>query len=453
MRSKSPTGLAKPLWPTATEDDDPRLEIGFGLAVAFGFFVVLLGSAAVIPLDAAAYAPGQVAVATHRQTIQHKEGGVVRRVDVHEGQYVHAGDTLVELVGADVVAVQKTLAFQVIGLKSQRARLQAEQAGASVITWPTEFSQLTGDEAAEARKAMAVQQAEFNTRSSALASHKAVLRQRISELSEEVQGYQRQIDAAAEQQKLTSDELTDVKSLADKGYAPMSQVRSLQRNQADLGGRRGQYTAQIAQSRQQSGELQLQILQVDADDREQIAKDLRDVEFQLNDAQPRLNAAEDQLQRTQVRSPVSGTVVGLTVFTVGGVVAPGQKLMDVIPDKSQLIIDARVSPQDVEGLAIGQKTEVRLGAERNRDLPILTGVLTELSADSLANEKTGDPYFAAQITIPPDQLALLKAAKVSEVDLRPGLPAQVIVPTAKRTALQYLFDPLTKTLWRSFRER
>ena len=148
---------------------------------------------------------------------------------------------------------------------------------------------------------MAVQESEFRSRASALASHKAVLRQRIGELSDQVDGYQRQVDAAADQQRLIADELKDIKSLADQGYAPMSQVRSLQRSQADLEGRRGEYAAQIAQARQQSGEIQLQILQLDADQREEVSKDLRDAEFQLNDLTPKLDATEDQVQRIQVR--------------------------------------------------------------------------------------------------------------------------------------------------------
>jgi HlyD family secretion protein len=444
---------ARPSWLAGGDDDDPRLEIGVGLLIAFAFFVILLGWAALVPLDAAAYAPGQVAVATHRQTLQHREGGVIRAIDVKDGQYVHAGDVLIELVGADVLAAQRALTSQVVGLKAQRARLLAEQAGSGSITWPPEFKTAAGDDADEAQKAITVQEAEFHSRADALASHKAVLRQRMAELSDQIDGYQRQIEAARDQERLIADELKDVSSLSAQGYAPISQVRALQRSQAELVGRLGEYAAQIAQARQQSGELELQILQLDADEREQVSKDLRDAEFQLNDLLPRLNAAEDQARRIQVRAPVSGTVMGLSVFTIGGVVAPGERLMDLVPDKSQLLIQAQIAPQDIEGLRVGQTTEVRLGAERDRTLPILKGVLTELSADSLLNEKTGASYFAAEVTIPPDQLALLQAANVKNFQLRPGLPAQVIVPTAKRTALQFLLEPLNKTLWRSFRER
>jgi len=443
---------AKPDGPAAAAEDDPHVEIWFGGAIILAFFVVFLGWAALTPLDAAAYASGQVAVAGHRQEVQHREGGVVRRIDVREGQYVRAGDILVELVGADVAAAEQSLVSQVVGLQAQRARLQAEAAGVPAIQWPGELTGLTGVARLQADKAMAVQQAEFHSRGDDLASHKAVLRQRMGELDEQVDGYRRQLAAALEQQRLIVEELTDVKSLADQGYAPMSQVRALQRSQADLEGRRGELTAQIAQARQQSGEMRLQILQLVADQNQEISKDLRDVEFQLNDLTPRLAAARDQMARTLVRAPTSGTVVGLTVFTVGGVVAPGQRLLDVVPDRTQLVIQAQIAPGNIDGLHVGQTTEVRLG-ERDRALPILRGTLTTLSADSLVNERTGARYFTAEVTIPPSQLAILKAARVADFEIRPGLPAQVIIPTAKRTALQYILEPLTKTLWRSFRER
>jgi HlyD family secretion protein len=433
--------------------DDMRPEILIGAAAIAVFFVGFLGWAAFVPLDAAAYAPGQVAVADHRQTIQHKEGGVVSRINVKEGQYVRAGEVLIEMAGADVIATQKALTVQVIGLRAERARLQSEQASLPAIVPPPEFAALFGVDRAEADRALAVQDAQFRSRASSLSSHKAVLRKRVSELNEQVGGVERQIQAVGEQKRLIAEELGEVKSLANQGYAPISQVRALERNQADLEGRLGEYTAMIAQARQQSGGLDLQVLQLETDEKEQVAKELRDVEFQLNELLPRLNAANDQLSRQQVRATASGSVVSLSVFTAGGVIAPGQRLMDIVPDKTLLVIEAQVSPMDIDAVRIGMTTEVRLGAERDRTLPVLKGALTKLSADALVNEKTGGTYFIAEVTIPPDQLEKLNRAKAGSYDLRPGLPAQVIIPVTKRTALQFLLDPLTRTLWRSFRER
>jgi HlyD family secretion protein len=438
-------------WLSSGEADDPAPEIALGLGIIVLFFGLLLGGAAFVPLDAAAYAPGQVAVANHRQTIQHKEGGIVRRIDVAEGQHVVAGQLLLELAGADVVAANRGLTSELVELQAQRARLLAEQRSQSSITWPPEFAQLAASDQPQVSAAKAVQQAEFTSRRMALAAHKAVIGQRINELSEQIEGYRRQIDATQTQEKLIADELAEVKTLANQGYAPIAQVRSLERNAADLEGHRGEFSAQIAQTQQQAGELKLQMIQLDTDEREQISKDLHDVENQLNDALPRLQSAADQLKRMDVRAPLSGTVVGLKVFTAGGVVAPGQTLLDIVPDSPQLVVRVDVAPADVDNLHVGQVAEVRFGG-KNRTLPIVKGAVTQLSADSLTDEKTGKTFFTAEVTLPPDQIDLLKEAK-GGLELKPGTPAQVVIPTAKRSALQFLFEPLSRTLWRSFRER
>jgi HlyD family secretion protein len=195
------------------------------------------------------------------------------------------------------------------------------------------------------------------------------------------------------------------------------------------------------------------MVQIDTDQREQVAKELRDAEFQINDVSPKLTAATDQMGRIQLKAPATGTVVALTVFGVGGVIAPGQRLLDVVPDHAPLVIEARFNPSDVDGVHVGKIAEVKLGGEKDRAMPILKGVISRLSADSLVNEKTGQPYFSAEVTVPPDQMALAYKARGAEAAMRPGLPAQVIVPLAKRTALDYLVEPLTRTLWRGFRER
>ncbi|HZZ35435.1 MAG TPA: HlyD family type I secretion periplasmic adaptor subunit [Caulobacteraceae bacterium] len=440
------------LIPSKPTDDDPGREMRIGAIIAAVFFVGFLGWAAFARLDAAAYAQGQVSVAGHRQSVQHKEGGIVSALRVREGQMVTAGDVLIELAGGEAAAQAQSLSSQVSGLKAQRARLQAEQVGASTITWPAEFATLTGPERADAERAMGVQQAQFSTRLAALSAQKGVLRQKTAELAQQAEGYRRQITAADAQQKLLGDELAGTKSLAEKGYAPLTRVRALERAQAELGGQRGQYAAAVAQSAEEAGEARLQILQVDRQHAEDVAGQLRDIDFQLNTLAPKLEAARDELARTQVRSPATGTVVGLSVFTVGGVIAPGQKLMDVVPLKAPLVVEAQVSPNDADDLHLGQKVEVRFTAIRERGLPILMGSLTKLSADSFVEEKSGARYFAAEVTVPLRELDKLQEVKGPNFSLRPGLPVQVLVPLRRRTALQYLFEPLVDSFWRSFRE-
>jgi HlyD family secretion protein len=197
----------------------------------------------------------------------------------------------------------------------------------------------------------------------------------------------------------------------------------------------------------------MQALQLDKQHADDVATRLRDVEFQLNDAEPKLRAAQDALAREQVRAPASGQVVGLSVFTVGGVIAPGQKLMDIVPTNAGLVIEARVNPNDADDIHVGNEVEVKFPSLHDRSLPVLKGTLTKLSADSFADEKTGARYFTAEATVPEATLERLKLAEHGQFQLRPGLPAQVLIPLRRRTALQYLTQPLTEAIWRSFREK
>jgi HlyD family secretion protein len=439
---------------TAVEaQDDGRREIQAGWIIAGAFFVVFLGWAAIARLDQAAYATGEVIVEGHRQSVQHKEGGIISALNVKEGQKVEDGQVLISLAGVDAQAQEAAFAAQVYGLKAEQARLRAEQFGAPKITWPAEFVTLKGDDLVAAQNAQKVQQTQFETRAAALVSQKRVLSQKAAELKEQIGGYQRQIEATDEESKLNAEELKGVKELNAEGFAPMTRVRSLERSAAEYNGQRGQYAAGVAQAQQQVGETQLQALQLDRQHADDVATRLRDVEFQLNDAEPKLRAAQDALSREQVRAPAGGTVVGLSVFTVGGVIAPGQKLMDIVPTNAGLVIEARLNPQDADDLQVGKEVEVKFPSLHDRSLPVLKGTLTKLSADSFVDDKTGQRYYTAEATVPGSTLERLKLAENGQFRLRPGLPAQVLIPLRKRTALQYLTQPLTEAIWRSFHEK
>ena len=432
--------------------DEPRTDVVIGLSIAVAFFVIFLGWAAFARLDAAATAPGDGDVAGHRQTVQTKDGGVVNAIYVKEAQRVRQGDVLIQLSGSNAEASERALSAQVIGLKAQRARLQAEQLGLPSIQWPAEFAALGGRDQEEVKKAEAIQETEFRSRAAAVKAQKQVLGQKTAELAEQVEGYRRQIESSDRQQKLIGDELTGIQSLAARGFAPVNKVRELQRTQAQIGGERGQYAAAIAQSQQQSGEARLQIVQVDKNRNEQISGDLHEVETALNEALPKLAAAQDELAKYQIRAPASGVVVGLSVFTVGGVLAPGEKLMDIVPDKAPLLIEARVSPNDADDLKAGQVAEVRLPTVHDRSLPTLQGKVTKVSADSFTDQRTGATYFTAEVAVPLGQLSSIEHKRDGAFALKPGLPVEVLVPLRKRTALQYLMEPLTDAIWKSFRD-
>jgi len=430
---------------------DPSGEIRFGLIIAALFFVGLLGWAAIARLDAAAVAPGKLVVSGQRQTVQHRDGGVVLAIAVKEGAKVRQGDVLIRLAAADVRAQERAYAAQTITLLAQRARLQAEQAGRGAISAPAEFAALTGEDRADATRALRVQQAQLRTRSAVLSAQRGVLGQRSSQAGSQGTGYSRQVTAVDEQLRLIEEELESLRSVAEKGFVSRNRVRALERAKADLQGQRGQYAATVAQTGSQQGESRLQILEAQSSYYERIATELRDVENALADVRPKWSAARDQLARTEIRSPATGTVVGLTVFTPGGVIAAGQKLMDVVPDRAPLTIEARISPADADDVRIGQRAFVRFDTLHEQTLPALKGNVSRVSADSFTDERTGETFYTADISVPLDELARVDQLRGADT-LRAGIPVSIEIPLRKRTALQYAIEPLTGAFRRSFNE-
>ena len=438
---------------TPQEEDEPSFEIRTGLLIAGLFFVLFLGWAAIARLDAAAMAAGRLVVSGQRQTVQHRDGGVVGELLVKEGQKVAKGQVLIRLAAAEVRAQERALSAQAITLLAQRARLRAEQIGGATMETPPEFLALTRPEDhAAAAQAMQIQQAQLRTRLAVVRAQRGALGERSAGVRNLGQGYSSQVAALDQQIRSLDEELDSLRDVAEKGFVSKSRIRALERSRAELVGQRGQYLATVAQTRDQMGESRLQSLEAQSSYYERSASELRDVESGLNEVLPKLNAARDQLARTEIRSPVTGTVVGLQVFTPGGVIAAGQRLMDVIPDRTPMTVEARVSPQDGDDVEVGQTAFVRFDALHERSLPPLEGKVTRVSADSFTDEKTGETYFTASVDVPESQLALVREVRGNDFQLRAGMPVSVEIPVRKRTALQYMLEPITSALRQSGRE-
>ncbi len=448
----SPTADAPPAGPVTT--DSPDKDVRNGLMVLFAFFGVFLGWAALCRVDAAVYAHGQVVVSGNRQQVQNKTGGVVRKLLVHEGQVVQKGQVLLELAGDESQASTQSYKAQFISLKAQEARLLAEQAGRSTFAEPTEFKTYTGQDRQLANAAMQVQRQAMAARTSSLHAQLLVLAQQGAQSRESIRGMQERIDANVKQQQLTNEELSGVKSLNEKGYAPKTRVRSLESDLAGLVGDNGNLHASIAQANATIGESQMRALTLRHQNEQDIVTDLRDTQTKLADVLPQLGAAQTEFDRTEVRAPVTGKVMGLTAFTEGGVITPGEKIMDIVPDNEPLVIDAMVTPQDGDDVHAGQTAQVRFTSMHERDIPQLNGKVLDMSGDSFQDQKTGAQYFKARVEVSADSLAELARVRGTSVTtiLRPGLPAEVVLPLKKRTVLSYLVEPLGETFWRSFHE-
>lgn len=445
----------KPPLMTDTEDQDfadrPHRELRLGGAIVALFFVGLLGWAAMTPLDAGAYAQGVIAVSGSRQAVQHRDGGIVTALHIVEGQTVTKGQALLKISASELVATERGMTGEVIALLAQRARLTAEQNGLRGVAEPVEFAGFAPEDRALAAEALRGQRLLFEARHNSLQTQRGVLGQRMRQHSEQINGYAYQMRSNKEQQRLIGEELDGLRTLLPKGYVSINRVRGMERTAAELDGSYGSYRADIARSSEAIGEARMQVVALDKQMMEEVATQMREGQIRLDELQPKLVAVREQLARSTVRAPTSGRVVGLKIFTVGGVVGAGDMLMEIVPQDRALVIEGKASPTDADDLRPGMETQVRFTALQERNLPILMGRISKISADSFEDERTGMRFFKIEAIVPPAELAKLRRVR-QDGGLRAGLPVDVMIPLRKRTALSYLIEPLTQTLWMAGRE-
>jgi HlyD family secretion protein len=432
-------------------DPSPEAKFGYGLMAVF--FIGFLGWAAFAPLDAAVVGEATVKVSGNRQVVQHRDGGAVTRISVTEGARVAAGDVLLDFATHELMAQERATAGLVLELEASRERLHAELAGRSTLTRPQSWAALSKQDEELAEAILDRQTRELQSRFGAASGKASVLRQRGAQLAARAEGSRDSIATLDRQAALIQEELAAIRKLAQEGYAPMSRVRALERTQAEIDGRRIEALSSMRQAREGERETGLQAATMRQERRESAAAELREVEERLIEVMPKLVAIRGQMERAQVRAPTDGVVVGLSVHNVGAVVAPGEHILDVVPDKADLVVEARIAPADADDLKTGAAAQVRFVALERRRFAQADGVVQRVSADSFRDERSGRDYFVAEITVPPDEMQrLAKRRGEAKVPLQPGLPAEVVVPVRKRTALQYLLEPLDQSLWRSFRE-
>lgn len=418
-----------------------------GLIIVLGLLGGSTAWALLAPLNSAVIAPASLVVESNRRDVQHLEGGIVRSLHVRDGAEVQAGDVLITLDPTRAQAPLLILRAAVDAHRALLARLRAEEAGAQGIEFDADILERLRTDPALA-EAVRGQQAIFVARRAARNGQIEVLQQRIGQLEVQITGLEAQERARQRQIALIQDELNGVNDLLRSGFAPRTRALALERELAKLQGEQGEYLATVARTRQQIGEAQLQILQIDHAFREEVAKAQQDAQNTLRENQERLAASEDVVRHLEIRAPVSGTVVGLTIHTVGGVLPPGRVLMQIVPERDTLIIEAQVQPQDIEAIQEGQEALIRFTALPQRTLPNLTGRVTLVSADRFTDERSGLPYY--KVRVAPEEASL---AAVADRRLLPGMPAEVTITTGERTAARYLVDPLLDVVRASMRER
>ncbi len=439
--------------PADPGDDSAFREIRAGKRILFVFFGVFGLWAAFAPLDSGVVAPGVVKVSGNRQTIQHRDGGTIARLNVREGQQVKAGDVLLELTTTELSAQDQSFTSQAIELEAMRARLRAEASGAADIARPAEWADLPSSYADAADAVLNRQRDELAQRRAALRAQESVLQERAQQMRARIDGYDRRTDSIRKQMTLMDEELTGLRSLGEKGLVPLNRIREKERARADLEGNLALVEGSIQEAKESIGETQMQVIALRQGRDKEIAETLRQTESNLAEVAPKVAAVRTQLSAARVRAPADGAVVGLKIFTVGGVVRPGEPIMDIVPKAQPLVVEARVKPEDADDVHKGQRTEVRFTALHGRSLPVIYGSVNAISADRFEDQRTGQGYFLAEITVSREELnRIAKSKGLKSLNLSPGLPAQTVIPLRKRSMLQYLFEPLTQSLWGAFRQ-
>lgn len=427
-------------------DDRIFRRIGiFIIVTVFGVFGIW---AALAPLSSAALAPGVIKVESYRKTIQHLEGGIVKSIDIHNGQAVTKNQTLITLDDTQPKSQLQVLLGQYYISQAREARLIAQQKNEKTINFP---KSLTESNDSRVLEAITMQKHNFKVRQTATEGENTLYTRQIEQLRARAKGLASQKWSQSKLVNSYQSELLDFQELLKDGYAEKQRVREFERNLAQSKGTLAELASSIAETNLQISEIELQMLQLNKEFQREVATELSEVQSQLFDLREQIQQLSDTVARTIIKAPVSGMVMDITVHTIGAVIAPGGKLLDIVPQGEKLVIEARVSPMDIDRVMIGQAAEIRLSVFKARDTPKLEGTVLSLSADRLTDEniENSEPYYLARLEITEQGIKELIEANL---DLKPGMPAEVLILTGDRTMIEYLFDPLSDTIAYSFTE-
>jgi HlyD family secretion protein len=432
--------------PVTDEQSSIRRHLLGGSLVALVLTCGIGGWAATTELSGAVIASGSVVVDSNVKKVQHLTGGIVGELLVRDGQRVRGGDVVVRL---DETVVRANLAIVDKGLnemRARKARLEAERDRTDEIKFPPSLLARSGDP--DAAQAIDSERKLFELRRTARIGQKSQLKQRIGQLEEEIGGLVSLQEAKSEEIRLIMTELEGVRELWKKNLIQITRLTALEREAARLKGERAQSTAATAQSRGKISETELQIIQIDQDLSSEVAREMREVDSKIGEFIERKVTAEDQLKRIDIRAPQDGMVHQLAVHTVGGVVTPGDPIMLIVPEADQLAIEAKVSPQDIDQLRLGQSAGLRFSAFNQRTTPEITGAISRISADVTADQRSGQSFYTIRVATEEKELA-----RLGDVKLVPGMPVEVFAKTYDRTVISYFFKPLHDQVMRAFRER
>lgn len=416
-------------------DDMPTSDRGIrriGLTIVLVVFGIFGIWAAFAPLSNAVHGSGFVTVQSYRKTVQHLEGGIVKELLVRDGDSVKKGDPVIVLDESQLSAEYESTRNQLIVARYKEARLRAERDQLDAIP-PVE---LKGTDSDRAKEALAGEQQVFVSRKASRLGEISVHREQISQLKAQIGGLEEMIRTKQGLEKSYSGEIKQLKDLLAQGFVDNQRLLESQRKLDMLRTEMADHKSTIAKTKLQISETELQIVQLDKKFSADVADELSQVQAQVFDLQEKETALQDRLSRIVIRAPESGMVLDMKVHTIGGVVQAATPLMDIVPITSDLVVEAKVAPNDIDRLELGKTADIRFSAFNNATTPVIEGKLTRISADRLTDERSGDPYYLVRVKVTDDGMKKLANRK-----LQPGMPAEVLINAGDRTMLEYLLKP------------
>lgn len=422
-------------------DDRPTRRVGYLiLLLTFGLFG---GWATLAPLGSAALAPGVVTVKSYRKTVQHLEGGIVRELRVHDGDQVKTGDILLVLDNTQARSEMEMMRSQLVAALELEARLVAERDG---LPEPKAVPGLNADDP-RVREAHDSELRIFQTRRNSLLGEISLQEQAIGQIEQQIRGFKAIVASKQTLAHSYEEEIVDLRALLADGYVDKQRLREQERSLSRLQAEVAEQQSESARASVQIGEAKLKILQLKKTFASEVAGQLGEARTKVYDLRERLSSVQDRDQRTEILAPESGMVMGMTVHTLGGVISPGTPLLDIVPASEELIVEAQVSPIDIDRISVGRPVDIRFSAFKSSTTPVISGRLIQISADRLTNKDTGTAYYLARVAVTDEGRKAL-----GNLALVPGMPAEVLINTGARTLLEYMMQPATNAFARSLIE-
>lgn len=415
------------------------------LLIIFGFFGLW---SALAPIKSAAIAAGQIVLDSNRKKIQHLEGGIIAEIFVREGDMVKENGPLVRLDDTAAKARLDLYRSQSIAARALVARLLAERDNKESIEFPDDLVK-ERDSNPIAQENLDSQSRLFKTRRKNLDGTLAVLNQKVEQFKEEISGLESQKKSTDRQIQLLEDELVGVRKLEKEGLALKARVLGLERNKSALAGELGELVSEISKAQQAIAETEISMINQKNEFLNDTVAELKEAQTKVADLEEHMRTSADMVSRIVIHSPIAGQVTGLKVHTVGGVIAPGEALMEIVPQDDKLIVEVKVRTDDIDVVRPDLEAQVRLSAYRARYVPPLKGKVVYVSADSFTDERTGIPFYTARVEVDLDEIEALD----QDVKLYPGMPAETLIVTGARSFLNYLIDPIRASMNRAFREQ